>query len=283
MNGSGKIRIRLILYSFCATGLLIALHAVGFSSAAPHAFRDDECANCHSEVPQAGQKGPFPMVSRVSKLCRQCHKSGMKRLSHPVDFKPKTAVVPPEFPLSFDGSFTCSTCHNIHSEGTDPSGLKTYFLRKKIGQGNFCVLCHRKEPFSHKTLLAAHMKNLSWRSGSGSSIDEISIQCLACHDGLMAKGADTTIQTKPPSSIFCCPHGGSMNHPIGMNYRVSRRQGANLRSLNGLDKSIKLFRGRVGCGSCHDPYSKNRKMLVINNDRNGLCLECHLKKEGHGR
>ena len=42
-----------------------------------------------------------------------------------------------------------------------------------------------------------------------------------------------------------------------------------------LDKRIRLFNGKVGCGSCHNPYSKNAKFLVIETEGGRLCLSCH--------
>jgi predicted CXXCH cytochrome family protein len=44
-----------------------------------------------------------------------------------------------------------------------------------------------------------------------------------------------------------------------------------------LDKNISLFDGKVGCGTCHNIYSQIRNLLVLDNARSKLCLECHLK------
>jgi predicted CXXCH cytochrome family protein len=44
-----------------------------------------------------------------------------------------------------------------------------------------------------------------------------------------------------------------------------------------LRKEVKLYEGKIGCGSCHNIYSKEKYMLVISNDSSVLCLECHLK------
>jgi predicted CXXCH cytochrome family protein len=63
-------------------------------------------------------------------------------------------------------------------------------------------------------------------------------------------------------------------HPIGAEQHP-RGPGDNLVHPNSLDPRIRLFDGRVGCGSCHSPYAREHALLVMSNDRSALCLSCH--------
>lgn len=261
-----------ILLSF---GLGEGISAFGVPTAGPHGFTPEECARCHSPVPADGQSRPFPMTAPVAVLCKKCHTFGMESFSHPVGFRPQRSDMPPDFPLSYDGTFTCSTCHDFHSETWSTSGFRLYNLRGrgKYGQGDFCAKCHEKKPFSHETLLTAHMKKRL--PAANPSIDEISAQCLACHDGFNAKAAGVSIASPRP---FCfCPEEKT-GHSIGVDYESARGKTHELKPAGSLRAAVKLFDGKVGCGSCHDPYSKNRKMLVVPmTDKNNLCVECHIK------
>jgi predicted CXXCH cytochrome family protein len=48
-----------------------------------------------------------------------------------------------------------------------------------------------------------------------------------------------------------------------------------LRPESALDRRVRLFDRRVGCGSCHSPYAEGRALLVMSNVRSRLCLSCH--------
>ncbi|HWR59390.1 MAG TPA: cytochrome c3 family protein [Thermodesulfovibrionales bacterium] len=258
-----RMTMTAVLCAFLA-GLPIGGDVFGIATTGPHGFKIDECTNCHVTVPSDGQKGPFRMRGRVSVLCRKCHPSGMNSFSHPVGFRPQGTKIPPEFPLSYDGRFTCSTCHDIHKEVVGASGFRSYYLRHRIGEVRFCVACHDKEPMSHENLLSAHMKKKMATTGE-LLIDEVSNQCLACHNGVNAKN----IASGLPGCF--CPEEQT-GHPIGVQYETS---GKKTKVLKHLDKSVKLYNGKLGCGTCHEPYSKNSKMLVIPNTGSALCLMCH--------
>lgn len=65
-------------------------------------------------------------------------------------------------------------------------------------------------------------------------------------------------------------------HPIGTEYPAHARRGAkSMVPRSRLDGRIRLFDNMVGCGSCHSPYSQEKKLLVIDNRGSQLCLSCH--------
>ena len=69
------------------------------------------------------------------------------------------------------------------------------------------------------------------------------------------------------------------SHPIGMDYearRSLRGRKTDLRPMDLVDRRIRFFNGKVGCGSCHDPYSTIEKQLVMSDEQSKLCYSCHM-------
>ncbi len=73
----------------------------------------------------------------------------------------------------------------------------------------------------------------------------------------------------------------SEGHPIGVSYSL-RPRSANGRSQSkrmvpawALNQRIRLFGGKVGCGSCHSNYAQYQSNLVMPNDHGQLCRSCH--------
>ncbi|MFQ5560686.1 MAG: cytochrome c3 family protein [Nitrospinota bacterium] len=225
-----------------------------------------KCGKCHLNTPEKGKKLLFTRDENA--LCLPCHE-GIKGLSHPVGMVPKR-MVPAVFPLNWKGEITCVTCHFAHS------GKKgNFFFLRTVHRGEvFCRKCHRQ-----------FVRLLSLHSGESDSahfgtryrelslegeVDTLSIKCLTCHDGSTA--TDNMINYKKSGSYSHSP-GRGVSHPIGLLYKET---GAFVKVAD-LDKRIKLFGGRVGCGSCHNPYSKARFKLVITGKNARLCLACHRK------
>jgi predicted CXXCH cytochrome family protein len=100
----------------------------------------------------------------------------------------------------------------------------------------------------------------------------ISLECIECHDTLMKEGV---------SSLGAGTWGHfsrKFNHPIGISYsQISSKKRSDFHSVNELSKELRLFNGMIGCGTCHNIYSKVKYMLVFENAGSRLCLECHIK------
>jgi predicted CXXCH cytochrome family protein len=67
------------------------------------------------------------------------------------------------------------------------------------------------------------------------------------------------------------------SHPVGVDYMLARARRGGLLPVGALNPAIKLIEGKVSCNSCHDPYSKERKQLVMSMSGSKLCLSCHDK------
>lgn len=111
------------------------------------------------------------------------------------------------------------------------------------------------------------------------TLDPESAACIECHSGYFTDGTVT--------------HPDGSSHAIGMDYASRAATDPGLTPAPSLDKSLRLPGGRVGCGTCHVPYSEADHerlsaeraripeipdpMLNIDNKGSALCLACHRK------
>ena len=203
--------------------------------------------------------------------CQICHQIDEKSLSHPVDVFPSIEV-PSHLPLE-NGRITCTTCHddemNAHGAARAEPG-ESGLLRGGLPGTAFCANCHQPSDgesgaLMHASFLSkAHLQwesedvGFSSRSGFNPMLDGESQDCMSCHDGASAKSIG-------PS------------HPVGVSYESSMKRQTRHRLVPAvkLDSRIRLFDGKLGCGSCHSQYSGNEKFLAVTNTNDRLCVTCH--------
>ncbi len=219
----------------------------------------------------------------INHSCSQagCHDYN-SALSHPVGIK-ASGRIPPEMPLSSKGQITCLTCHD-ELNGSNPDRFPA-FLRQASGRG-LCISCHQnlggtsKKRSHWQFTTKAHLKTDKGQLSPQDSgkliggIDPESYNCLGCHDNVSAviagdnENAAEKIRRRRDMS----------DHPIGMTY-ITRASG-NRREFNmplTMDARIRLFDGRVGCGSCHNLYNNRKNNLALPFARGLLCRQCHIK------
>lgn len=240
------------------------------------------CLECHLSVPSEGRGEPRVFLSDISRLCLKCHTEA-KELSHPVDRVPSMSV-PAGYPLDWKGELTCVTCHYAHRDG-----YGDFHLRGRAGGPGFCITCHDDlESGAHTGGIGtAHLIGDTTRryialendrSLDNLQIDDLSLRCLSCHDALFAN--DSLVETRQTAiGYYHNENSIGLSHPIGVSYADAKRKyfGA-YRNISDLPPQIRFFNGMVGCGSCHNPYSKEgHYQLVMSNRGSALCLACHRK------
>jgi predicted CXXCH cytochrome family protein len=204
----------------------------------------------------------------------------MTGTSHPVGVVPQMDV-PPDLPLDKAGRVTCTTCHDTSQVGTARPEA-AFGLRRSPGGGGLCQACHRAQPGSETRLSHAIMIGSAHGGGDSTTMsrtafapgiaDSRSMQCMGCHDGSIAESDNMALTSGPTAS----GHTLGVTHPIGVDYAATAMARRAFQPASSLQRgAVRLVDGKVGCTSCHSPYSMHAKLLVMSNDRSGLCLSCH--------
>ena len=256
-------RFRLLLpFLILAT---VAATVYGLSGQS-HEFPDSKCGLCHFDE----KNEPAKIRPAITDACNACHGELEMKKSHPSDVYP-TMQVPQDMPLT-EGRLTCLTCHYAHlKDETLPFTQNDKFLRKQVRGIFFCSICHSIDKNRHIVFENVHSGSYTVKDRS-TRIDRMSLECIECHDSYMKSRADTLgAGTWNHSSK-------STGHPIGINYKKIRAKNSHkFRPEVVLSREIRLFNGNIGCGTCHNIYSQEKKMLATSNMKSRLCLGCHIK------
>lgn len=226
------------------------------------------CDLCHPNAQGEGVSLP----GDTNSFCLGCHKA-IRLLSHPVNIIPDRPL-PAQLPLR-EGKIFCLTCHYYHE------GKGVSHLRSPLKNLEPCSPCHLFGGDEWNGMVHANNIGIAhWLgkvSGEGliqerpSAIDRVSILCLGCHDATFGPSVGIELGGSKDRG-----RGLRLSHPIGVDYRDSFYAGRGfLKDPADLNPLIKLFDGKVGCGSCHSIYSRDKYSLVISNKRGELCKVCH--------
>ncbi len=233
-------------------------------SGKPHEFASNECVMCHTNV----KNDPMSIRSAVTYSCSNCHNKLEDIQSHPTDLYP-TLPIPKDMPL-MAGKMTCLTCHYAHPKKKQHFMKKHYFLRRAARGPLFCNICHDLSEKGHVISEKLHGGSLKVTDTSV-RLDKISLECIECHDTYINEPIDIGAGRWDHT-------GDKLSHPVGVSYRkVSMKKINDYKNPTLLSDGIRLFGGKIGCGTCHNIYSKIPNMLVMDNFGSRLCLECHLK------
>lgn len=231
----------------------------------PHQFTEEECGQCHFGNTDIGAA----LKPMISARCEKCHPNRKQTLSHPIDITPQMSI-PDDLHLA-EGKLSCSTCHFTHLASVQNKRFNYKLLRRPERGITFCIACHEIDAKGHILYEKVHQGSFK-ETGVGGTLDTHTLQCLECHDKYL---------TKLPRSLG----EGTWNHfttrlshPVGAQYIKAAAKNPNkYKPYSILPKEIRLMNGKVGCGTCHNVYSKQKYMLVMNNHKSKLCLSCHIK------
>jgi predicted CXXCH cytochrome family protein len=217
----------------------------------------------------------------VGARCGGCHQT-QEPFTHPVGVAPSMPV-PAGLPL-VNGRIECTTCHDNRASADHARARRSHAPLLRRDAADLCGACHdpagagRRDV--HATMLGrAHLRWPGDESDRGPSPwpggpDPQSLGCLGCHDGAVASDASDARGLWGSAAAGPGPGGAiGASHPVGIEYR--RHPGQALKPATVLDRRIRLFDNRVGCGSCHSPFADGEALLVMSNLRSRLCLSCH--------
>lgn len=251
------------------------------------------CGNCHmpgstESADEQQRKNAWQVSGDINRQCTTlgCHDFD-PMLNHPVGIRGQ-GTVPADMPLDGDSQITCMTCHDMPNssyDSNDTDGELDKFLHIPKGI-KFCSSCHSKMggnfskqshwQFSTRAHLISKKPRFAESANFGQflgDIDPESLSCLSCHDNITATIPPMNETTKQRKRRW----QRMSNHPIGMEYSnmALRRVGCYKFPLFG--ERIRLFQGKLGCGSCHSLYAKTEHNLVDRNEMGVLCRRCHNK------
>ncbi len=260
--------------AFIIISISIGLIPTGYSSTAGlnqtslielHRFSKRECDMCHVDV----IKDPGSLKAMFNSRCVGCHADLKQPQQHPIDISPNI-LLPEDMPL-VNGKLGCITCHFFHPFSDKYKNRSGNLLRRPGKGALFCAACHQIDVKGH--LVFENIHRDSYRlSARNSRLDVYTLQCVECHDRYLDRsfGSDAAGKRSRFNELS--------NHPVGVLLdRVAVKKPRNFNPPHALPKEIRLFNGKIGCGTCHNAFSNEKSMLVVNNWRSRLCLKCHKK------
>lgn len=280
---AGKENSRLQNYAYTASLVAAVLAWIilsGFTNAPPHKFTNTQCGDCHAGIPAPGEPRPYVFKGSINDLCAGCHE-GLEVVSHKLCVVPSFEIQS-SLPLEKGCGITCATCHEPHMAVLDPdTGEETHMLRPGVAGKNPCDSCHGGE-YSNAHM-QTHRPSMDRAHGYadfkvvdfGIDLDPLTFMCLGCHDR-----PDYPERTEPGSELWRHGNNTFVPHVVGVDYDELAWDNRNLR-LADRDESLPLFDGKIGCGTCHDPYRPGGGLqlrLKDGEDKSMLCMGCHLDK-----
>jgi len=206
--------------------------------------------------------------------------------------------------LALEPSYSVTDTHNRHNLSVTGPGI--IGITKDSNQKGVCIFCHTPHHATSVTPLWSRKlnddpesytpytsKTLNPAAKPGQPLGASRL-CLSCHDGTVALGmlaGDRQIASLPrlpasrPSNLST---DLSDDHPISFSYFIAGTTSNNLKNPQSLSPAIKLENGNMECTACHDPHRdryppaddplKSGMFLVMdNNKKSALCVECHIR------
>jgi predicted CXXCH cytochrome family protein len=111
-------------------------------------------------------------------------------------------------------------------------------------------------------------------STSFRQLDELSKECIGCH------GQKGKMAVREIIEAYYPPVNSAMNaiyatHAIGTDYVAASIKKSGLRDIAELPANMTLINGRIACVTCHNPLSRQKNSLAVDNSGSALCFSCH--------
>lgn len=111
--------------------------------------------------------------------------------------------------------------------------------------------------------------------GQNTIFDSISMECINCHDGTVARAVDyrfEKIESQGVTALVIL----TASHQIGVDFTTFRCDKRFNHWLS-LPPEIVLMDGKIGCASCHNLLGNKYLYLSVDMEGSGLCFTCHRK------
>jgi len=245
-----KTKYRLLAIVF--SSLVLAVAAAGAIQAAeepaaptPGVEPPATEAPAPAEEPKAP---PKDMVLRGDAKCTRCHDES--------DNAPVLAIGKTRHGVMADQRTpTCTSCHgDSEAHINKPEGVKE---RPKVdreftkdsttpieARNGACLSCHQGG------------KRIHWSMGAHAASD---VACTSCHDVHVARDK---VQSKVTQSEVC--------------FTCHKEQRAQMRRPS----RHPIAEGKVACSDCHNPHGTAGPKLLVRDNVNDTCYQCHMEKRG---
>jgi predicted CXXCH cytochrome family protein len=114
------------------------------------------------------------------------------------------------------------------------------------------------------------------KSAPQPGLDQMSLDCLGCHDGSAASTIHTDLRNDPFRRGSRVNSFGS-DHPMGMDYSKYTAVRSDYKEIIPRSNKMIFVNGKVGCLTCHNPLNMEKGHLVMSDRNSALCLTCHKK------
>lgn len=175
---------------------------------------------------------------------------------------------------SATGGAPCADCHDKAVAAFESS------FHAKIWQGaNGCPSCHGttdqhlNDP-SKKTII-------SFSKDGGRTAEELSKQCLECHQKTSAQLAMWDMGAHKKNDVACVScHKIHQPRPTVNQPTVCFTCHRDVRSDANKMSHHPIIEGKVKCSDCHNPHGTLSKHMINAESVNQLCYKCHADKRG---
>ena len=188
------------------------------------------------------------MVLRGDAKCTRCHDEG--------DNAPLLAIGKTRHGVQADKRTpTCTSCHGeSDSHINKPDGVKERPKPERTFTHNSKTPIHDR----NQSCLGCHQggKRIHWSMGAHAAND---VACASCHKIHVAQDPARGKTTQSEMCFTCHKEQRAQIH------RMSRHP---------------IPEGKVACSDCHNPHGSAGEKLLVRDNVNDTCYQCHMEKRG---
>ncbi len=222
----------------------------------------ETCATCHEDLGKAFANNPHEAVETgdrhgfAGKACESCHGPGSKH----VETLSAADIRNPAKESPAETDKTCLTCHR--NQPTTAGRLEASHARNAIA----CTQCHSIHAHGPNGLVARKPA-------------DVNAQCEGCHLDVKSSFAEPFKHRVPENAMTCVdchnPHG---SFRPGLMRMASANEPGCFKCHGDLRGPFTFEHAPVreeGCQSCHNPHGSENAKMLIRQEVNLVCLECH--------